>query len=571
MSRLYTDEVNTLILVSLLKKHGIKRIIASPGTTNISFVGSVQFDSYFEVYSAVDERAAAFMACGLAEETGEPVVLTCTGATASRNYIPGLTEAYYRHLPVLAVTSTQHTGRVGNYVAQVIDRSVQFPDTVKKSIKLATVYSNEDKENCITRVNDALLELRRGEPGPVHINLCTTYSNNFTVEELPEYRVVRRITDSGFPKIDAEKIGIFIGAHAPFGEEETAAIDEFCANNNAVVICDQVSNYRGKYRFLANLANSQSMDMGTRYFDLIIYIGYVHGAYINFKGKELWRVNPDGIIRDPYRNITYVFEMEEIEFFKHYANGTKGNTILEVCQSATEKVLKQIPELPFSNMWIAKETAGLIPNNSVLHLSILNTLRVWNYFETQSNVQCFTNSGGYGIDGCLSAFLGSAKANPEAEHFMVIGDLSFFYDLNTMLNGIPDNVHIMLINNGVGTEFKNYNHRAAYFGEDANAFMAAKGHNGFKNKRLVSSLCADTGIEYLSASSKEEYLSNREKWFGIGNGPVLIEIFTDDKDESDALRLMNGIIRDDSFKTRFKRTVFGRLIRKVMRGLRNGL
>ena len=147
MSHYYTDEINTLVLVSLLKEHNIRKIIASPGTTNISFVGSVQFDPYFEVYSAVDERAAAFMACGLAEESGEPVVLTCTGATASRNYIPGLTEAYYRHLPVLAVTSTQHTGRVGNYVAQVIDRSEQFPDMVKKSIQLPTVYSEEDKQH----------------------------------------------------------------------------------------------------------------------------------------------------------------------------------------------------------------------------------------------------------------------------------------------------------------------------------------------------------------------------------------------------------------------------------------
>ena len=161
----YSDEINTLILVSLLKEHGIKKIIASPGTTNISFVGSVQIDSYFEVYSAVDERSAAFMACGLAEESGEPVVLTCTGATASRNYIPGLTEAYYRHLPVLAVTSTQHTGRIGNYVAQVIDRSSLFNDMVKMSVELAIAHSEEDKQNVITRVNEILLELTHKQSG----------------------------------------------------------------------------------------------------------------------------------------------------------------------------------------------------------------------------------------------------------------------------------------------------------------------------------------------------------------------------------------------------------------------
>ena len=318
MNHYYTDETNTLILISLLKAHGIKKVIASPGTTNISFVGSIQFDPYFEVYSAVDERAAAFMACGLAVESGEPVVLTCTGATASRNYIPGLTEAYYRHLPVLAVTSTQHGGRVGNYVAQVIDRSEQFKDMVKKSFQLPTVRCEEDKQYTITAVNDAILELQHGICGPVHINLFTTYSNDFVTKELPNYRMIRRVPDCAFPKMPKGKIGVFVGAHEKFTEEETNAMDMFCETNNAVVICDQISNYRGKYRFLANFPNSQERDLGTRSFDLIIYIGYVHGAYINFHGKETWRVNKDGVIRDPYRNLTYVFEMEESQFFNHY-------------------------------------------------------------------------------------------------------------------------------------------------------------------------------------------------------------------------------------------------------------
>lgn len=565
MSHYYTDEINTLVLVSLLKEHNIRKIIASPGTTNISFVGSVQIDPYFEVYSAVDERSAGFMACGLAEESGEPVVLTCTGATASRNYIPGLTEAYYHHLPVLAVTSTQQTGRVGNYVAQVIDRSQQFSDMVKKSIQLPTVHSAEDKQHTITAVNDALLELTHRQAGPVHINLCTTYSNNFVTKELPKYRTIRRVVDRDFPDIPDGKIGIFVGAHAPFSEEETKAIDSFCESHNAIVICDQISNYRGKYRFLANLVNSQDCNYGTIAFDLIIYIGYVHGAYLNFYGKTSWRVNRDGEIRDPYRNLTYVFEMEELDFFRHYQSTEKNNTILAQSKKATDDVLSKIPELPFSNMWIAKETAHLIPDDAILHLSILNTLRVWNYFETPSSVQCYSNSGGYGIDGCLSSFLGSALANSDKEHYMVIGDLSFFYDLNTIFNQIPDNVHILLINNGVGTEFKNYNHRAAYFGEEANDYMAAKGHNGFKNRELVKTLCESRGIKYFSASAKDEYLSKREVWLHKGNGPIILEAFADEKDESDALRLMNSIVRDESIMARLKRSRLGRLAKKVLR------
>lgn len=561
----YTDEINTLILVSLLKEHGIKKIIASPGTTNISFVGSVQIDSDFEVYSAVDERSASFMACGLAEESGEPVVLTCTGATASRNYIPGLTEAYYRHLPVLAVTSTQHTGRVGNYVAQVIDRSSCFNDMVKMSVELPTVHTEEDKKDIITKVNDVLLELTHNQKGPCHINLCTTYSNGFTVKELPKYRTIRRVPETEFPDLPNGRIGIFVGAHQEFSKEETTAIDDFCAANDAVVICDQISNYRGKYRFLANFPNSQEGNLGLKRFDLIIYIGYVHGAYISYSGKQSWRANPDGIIRDPQRNLTYVFEMEEIDFFKHYSEGNSNSELIKKCNLVFSDLNKRIPDLPFSNMWIAKETAHLIPDNSILHLSILNTLRVWNYFETPSSVLCFSNSGGYGIDGCLSSFLGSAIANKDKEHYMVIGDLSFFYDLNTILNQIPNNVHIMLINNGVGTEFKNYNHRAAYFGEEANDYMAAKGHNGFKNHKLVKELCESTDIHYLYATNKDEYMKNRDAWLSKGNGPIILEAFTTDKDESDALKLMNSVVKDESIKSKLKRNKLGRFAKKVLR------
>lgn len=566
MNYYYTDEVNTLILISLLKKHGIKKVIASPGTTNISFVGSIQFDSYFEIYSAVDERAAAFMACGLAEEANEPVVLTCTGATASRNYIPGLTEAYYRHLPVLAVTSTQHQGRIGNYVAQVIDRSEQFLDMVKKSYQIPTVYCEEDKEYTVTAINDALLELRHGVNGPVHINLSTTYSNRFETEKLPNYRVIRRVINREFPKLPEGRIGIFVGAHEQFTPEETKIIDKFCETNNAIVICDQISNYRGKYRFLANFVNSQEKDLGTRDFDLIIYIGYVHGAYLNFNGKETWRVNKDGVIRDPYRNLTYVFEMNEKDFFEYYIGNNVRNTIAKKCADAIKKLANEIPEIPFSNMWIAKETAQYIPNNSVLHLSILNTLRIWNYFETPNSVLCYSNSGGYGIDGCVSSFIGSAIANKSIEHFMIVGDLSFFYDLDTLFNEIPANVHFMLINNGVGTEFKNYNHRAAYFGADADKFMAAKGHNGFKNPDFVHGICENLGIRYLSAANKEEYSMCKDSWLSKNSMPVLIEIFTTDKNESDALRLMNTIARDNSMKSKVKRSVVGRIAKRIIRG-----
>ena len=75
----YTSERSVQILISLLKQHGIKKVVASPGTTNITLVASLQQDDWFNMYSSVDERSAAYIACGMAAESGEPVVLTVPG------------------------------------------------------------------------------------------------------------------------------------------------------------------------------------------------------------------------------------------------------------------------------------------------------------------------------------------------------------------------------------------------------------------------------------------------------------------------------------------------------------
>ena len=566
MKNKYTDEINIQILISLLKQHGIRKIIASPGTTNLSFIASIQQDNWFEIFSAVDERAASYMANGLAEESGEIVVLSCTGATASRNYLPGLTEAYYRKLPIIAITSTQNIGKIGQYASQVIDRTIQFPDLVKTSVQIPTIYSSIEKEYTIRKINEAILECTHNMKGPVHINLATIYSQNYNVEKIPVFRKIDRIQlNNTFPTLPQGKIGIYIWSHLPMTKQETNAIDKFCEVNNAVVICDLVSNYYGKFRFLATLTNSQEKDLGTKKFDLIINIGYVHGNSIPVFAKEEWRVNPDGIIRDRDNNLTKVFEMEEIEFFKHYCTGKSANCSLKkICDENYRYVFKKIPDLPFSNMWIAKNLSKDIPPNSILHLGILNSLRCWNYFEIGKDINCYTNSGGYGIDGCLSSFIGACYTHSEGECYLIIGDLSFFYDVNTIINKVPNNAHILVVNNGVGTEFKNYNHPAAKFGVLADNFIAAKGHNGFKSKTLLQDIARVNNFRYLSAFSKEEFINSSAEWLKSSNSPIIMEVFTNDFEESKAIQIMNTLVCDNSLKGKLKKTKFGRYIKKLI-------
>lgn len=136
MEHYYTSERNAQIVISLMKAHGIRKVIASPGTTNICFIASIQNDPYFEIYSAPEECSAAYIACGMAAECGEPVAISCTGATASRNYMPGLTEAYYRKLPILAITSSRRNYRIGHNFDQVTDRTTLPRDVVKLSVQM---------------------------------------------------------------------------------------------------------------------------------------------------------------------------------------------------------------------------------------------------------------------------------------------------------------------------------------------------------------------------------------------------------------------------------------------------
>ena len=212
MEKYYTAERNVQIILYLLKQYGIRKVVASPGTTNITLVASMQQDPFFEMYSAADERSAAYIACGLAAEAGEPVALSCTGATASRNYIPGLTEAYYRKLPVLAVTAAHNLRRIGHLSAQVIDRSVVANDIAIKSFLIEAIKNQDDERDCEVKVNKALDILTSENCGPVHLNVEISYNSDFSVKELPSARVIRKYRSGDtLPGLPDGRIGIFVG------------------------------------------------------------------------------------------------------------------------------------------------------------------------------------------------------------------------------------------------------------------------------------------------------------------------------------------------------------------------
>jgi len=213
-------------------------------------------------------------------------------------------------------------------------------------------------------------------------------------------------------------------------------------------------------------------------------------------------------------------------------------------EDALFNVRESIPELPFGNIWIARQLHDKIPIGSSLHLGILNSLRSWNMMETPSGVESACNVGGFGIDGCVSTMIGASIANPHKLFFGVFGDLAFFYDLNAIGNRhIGNNVRILLINNGCGAEFSLSSHPAAKFGEQVFDYIAAGRH--FKNgaKPLVKHYAEDLGFRYLSATNKQEFGQSATEFLSQNSEQAIIfECFTKPQDESDALSAMYNIV-----------------------------
>ena len=326
----YSDARNVQLVIALLKKYGIRNVIASPGTTNVPFVYSVQNDSFFRVRSAFDERSAAYMACGLAGESGEPVVLSCTGATASRDYMPGLTEAFYRKLPVLALTSMHFTEDIGNLSTQILDRSVIPNDIARYHTSLEMIENERMAKDEELRINIALSELTRDGGGPVAVQLITDGNYTFGTSSLPEVQKINRFLPEGvdeWPKLSSKsKIAVLLGAHRTFSAAESEALEHFVETHNAVVFSDVSSGYRGKFSFGSALSCIQLQDNPARSAfnpDLVIHLGEMTGDY-NTMGFltgthcPVWRVSPDGEFRQHFAKLENVFQCTIDFFLSHY-------------------------------------------------------------------------------------------------------------------------------------------------------------------------------------------------------------------------------------------------------------
>ena len=559
---MYSIARNVPIVIALLKAHGINQLVLSPGGTNAAFVRGVQDDPFFNCFSIVDERSALYFAIGIYLSTGKPVAVCCTSAQATRNYIPGLTEAYYKHVPILAITFSKHPQYTYQEYMQAPDQTSLPNDAVRKTYSLPYVSNEHDRMHCERLVNEAILDLTHIVPAPIQLNvpMLDTELSQDDKPELPAVKVIRRYSDTDLRNVHFgnKKILIVVGENRGLNDE---SIIKFASSTNTAIYVNHLSNMRNGYTVCGNLLLSvinQEIFDESYCPDILITIGGQTGDYPLYHklaeskvAYEHWRVSEKGDVVDTYDHLTRVYECSYDTFFSAIDGVETMHAYLDKWKETMSLYNTEI-ELPLSAAFVAQQLCKIIPDGSYVNFSILNSLRNWNLFEIKNKVNCFCNVGAFGIDGCMSTFLGqSVMVNDLC--YMFIGDLSFFYDMNSLgIRHIKNNVRIVLINNNGGVEFKLGGTPEKNAKTDK--YIAAAGH--FKT---AEGWALTNNFAYYAIRSKDDFFATKESLLKKTELPCLYEVFIEDKDDSTAYSLLMKANDTRSFTKK----VFDRLKREI--------
>ena len=541
---MYTILENARIVLSLLKKHNIRHIVLSPGGSNIPIVQGVQQDPFFKCYSVVDERSAMYFAIGLHMQTGEIIATSCTSAQATRNYLPGLTEAYYKHVPILAITMSKHPKFLGqDYMQCPIQTSLPI-DSVKKSYSLPCINTEHDRVQCIRTANEAILEITHHGNGPVQLNIeeldSETWVFDESITQLPDVRAIKRYNYWDSLKtndLSQKKIMLVIGEHRSFSENEKQSIERFASSMNVFTYVNPTSNFNGCYSLNVNLALSTMTKalFEEKYLpDIVISIGGLTGDYAIYSkladapigSFENWRVSEDGNVVDTYGKLTRIYEMRIEDFFNNIAGNCESSHDYYNLWRSIDDTMKYPTNIPLSNLYAAIQLSKIIPEDSVMTYAIHNSLTVWDFVKTKSKIQAYSPIAAFGIDGGLSMSVGASVATDHL-NFLITGDLAYLYDMNALsIRHINNNMRVLLCNNNGGMEFKFGNLEQK---TDVSSFIAADNH--FSNSK---GWAETNGFIYYPVSSKEEFDAVISKFVMKSESPIMIEIFTSPNNEREA-------------------------------------
>ncbi|RAW01330.1 2-succinyl-5-enolpyruvyl-6-hydroxy-3-cyclohexene-1-carboxylic-acid synthase [Pseudochryseolinea flava] len=479
-------------IAALCAEKNVKQVVLCPGSRCAPLTLAFARHPEVETRTFSDERSAAFVALGIAQQLKHPVALLCTSGTAAYNFAPAVAEAFFSHTPLVIFTADRPAEWIAQHDGQTIFQPGIFGQHVKHSYQLPQRYDHDDSLWAINRIVNEAINLAMQEPkGPVHINAPfqePLYPKGESIGFTENVRVIEDIPQQ-FNLSSAQRDFIqnqwsqFTNILVVAGQHELdlslqTSMEEFIQQHHVPVVGDILSNLHGmsstvRYSdaFLGHAPNEIKQRLKP---DLLITFGKsvisknLKVFLRQHKPKAHWHIQPAGISTDTYQTLTHRIDAMPSAFFSFASTLARTENFDSQKQSnyqqlweveerrAGRSIQEYFPQKEFGEFELVQEIMYRLPQSCNVHLANSMSVRYANFIGLQAeqkDIQVFSNRGTSGIDGCTSTAVGHALCN-KTMNVLITGDVAFFYDRNAFWHNYAlPNLRIVLLNNHGGIIF----------------------------------------------------------------------------------------------------------------------
>lgn len=419
----------------------------SPGSRNTPIILALARSELFHLHYIVDERVAAFAALGMAIALDQTVATVCTSGTAVLNYAPALAEAYYSHVPIVAISADRPYYDIEQNRPQTICQADVLKNIVRKSVN---IRDDEDAMYSNRLINEALIAATDNIKGPVHINMQfampLTISGNIDSIYSQPIRTIAPINEDKveLPNFPEDSL-LFVGGIKPGHELNKIRKYISCIPSNITVIAEAQSN-------LSDLSAITSAEFEAN-IDKISYPEHIFIA-----GSPLVSTRIGSWIDKARCQRTYVgctdivfdhdcLRMPLSTFLKHLSE--KHANTPDNRQPYAPMLFRGVEPSIVSRL-IGKFSGKDI----LLHISNGMSIREAQKVAISPPTEIWSNRGVSGIDGCTSSAIGSSLVTDRPVVF-ISGDMSAAYDIGALATeGVRGNFTMIVVNNNGGEIFR---------------------------------------------------------------------------------------------------------------------
>ena len=536
---MYSSKKNVLLLAAMLEAYSIREVVLCPGSRNSPLIQTFSQNPLFRCFTVVDERSAGFFALGLSQELQQPVAVCCTSGTALLNLAPAVAEAYYQQVPLLVISADRPQAWIGQMDGQTLPQPGVFNSLVKHSVQLPDPISEEEEWYSKRLMHEAITQLTYHVPGPTHINIPLAEPLfDFTATELPVIKPILR--DGPYSSLknnillkewnEHKKRMILVGQLPPFNGLQQA-LEQLAAKFDCVIFAEHTANIPSSsviYNYDAILYQLLNEEIVCFSPDLLITLG---GHIVSKRIKKFlrshppkahWCISEDNKIVDLFQCLTAQLEMDPLSFIEELLKKCPDTGEKHIYQSRWEKQTQRVKppiDIVFSDLWAIGNLFSSLPAKAALQLGNSSTVRNAQLFPLDPSIAVYCNRGTSGIEGSVSTAVGFAAIH-KGLTFLVVGDLSFFYDINGIWNRhTRNNLRILLINNGGGEIF--------HLLPGLNKASSLDTYVCCRHNTRAGEWAEAMGFDYYVATNEDEFSANLPLFVSNTSiRPLLFEIIT---------------------------------------------